>query len=107
LPIDPRSKGKRGEYSALAAFKSLGAYAVRVPCSGSGHLKGDILLGPHGIPIEVKVRANSFTRIYQWLAHAKALMLKSSSPSEKKEWLLVIPVSNIEEVMQCLRPQKL
>jgi Holliday junction resolvase len=93
--LDPKAKGRRGEYAALKKLKELGYDGYRVPLSGShSALKGDIHLD-NGLKVEVKVRREGFKQLYHWLTNVNFLMIRSTPG----EWLAVIPFKLLKELL--------
>lgn len=65
-----RNKGRRGEYLVRDHLKACGYDAVRVPLSGASQgFKGDVIAyipGKEELTFEVKLRKNTFQRIYKF-----------------------------------------
>jgi hypothetical protein len=80
--------------------------AQRVPCSGSagGAFAGDVTLPLLGVDriAEVKVRANGFGRLYDWLANRDFLVLKS----DRREFLCVLPLRTALEIARVAESKK-
>lgn len=85
-----RDKGLRGERELA---KLIGG--ERVPLSGAagGSYTGDVI--GMGMTWECKVRADGFKQLYTWLSNNDALAVKA----DRKEWLVVLPVSKFLELM--------
>jgi hypothetical protein len=87
-----RDKGNRAERALVRALQDKGLAAERVPLSGSagGSYCGDLtvpLLGRDHI-VEVKVRADGFRQLYDWLNGRDLLVVKA----DRREPLVVLPL---------------
>lgn len=69
----------------------------RVPLSGAvgGKYSGDVI--GLGLTWECKARKDGFKQLYKWLdSESDALAVKA----DRKEWLVVIPLSKFQELIQ-------
>lgn len=87
-----RDKGNRVERAIVAAFQDYGFAAERVPLSGAarGRFGGDVSVPFLGADrrVEVKSRANGFSRLYDWLGAHDYLIVKA----DRREPLLILPL---------------
>ena len=85
-----RDKGYRTENNVRKFAEIHGVKAYRVPLSGGGSIKGDVVFnnGIDELVSEVKCRGNGFKQIYKWLDDDDndLLILKA----DHKEFLAVI-----------------
>lgn len=82
-----RDKGYRTENNVRLKALAHGLDAsYRVPLSGGGSIKGDIVVGKTDSKerwtIEVKCRANGFKQIYDWMGDNDALIIKADNKKE-------------------------
>jgi hypothetical protein len=88
----PRQKGNRAERALVRFLQERGFAAERVPCSGSagGSYCGDVTVPLLGTDrrIEVKVRANGFRNLYDWLIERDFLVVRA----DRREPLVVLPL---------------
>jgi Holliday junction resolvase len=93
-----RQKGDRGERALVRFLQDRGFAAERVPLSGSarGRFSGDVSVPLLGADrrVEVKIRANGFQRLYDWLTGADLLIVRC----DRREPLVVIPLRLAAEV---------
>lgn len=84
-----RDKGQRNERLFVADAQAAGLDAERIPLSGAmkGSYAGDVRVS--GYLGEVKVRADGFKTIYDWLNHDGADFL--ALRADRKPWLVVVP----------------
>jgi hypothetical protein len=69
----------------------------RVPLSGAvgGKYSGDVI--GLGLTWECKARKDGFKQLYKWLdSESDALAIKA----DRKEWLVVVPLSKFQELIQ-------
>jgi hypothetical protein len=93
-----RRKGYTNENKLVNLFKDEGLDAKRIPLSGATDFaKGDILL--ENKTGEVKVRANGFKQIYNWLAENDFLAIRS----DRKPFLVVI---QLDEFIKLLKKER-
>ena len=76
-----RDKGYRTENSVRKAALINNLKAYRVPLSGGGSIKGDVIINNdiEEWVLEVKCRANGFKEIYKWIDGHDALIIKSDN----------------------------
>lgn len=78
-----RDKGYRTENNLRKqALLHENIEAIRVPLSGGGSIKGDIIINKIGGEkwvLEVKCRADGFKNIYKWIEGNDALVLKADN----------------------------
>jgi hypothetical protein len=76
-----RDKGNRTERAIVCLLQEHGLAAERVPLSGAarGRFGGDVSVPGMGRDLrgEVKVRANGFARLYEWLGDRDFLVLRA------------------------------
>jgi Holliday junction resolvase len=93
-----RQKGNRTERALVRYLQERGLAADRMPLSGSagGRYSGDLTVPVLGLDhrVEVKVRANGFQRLYEWLNGADLLIVRA----DRKEPLIVVPLRLATEV---------
>jgi Holliday junction resolvase len=93
-----RDKGNRLERSLVHALQNAGFAAERVPLSGAarGRFGGDLSVPLLGVDrrVEVKVRADGFRKLYQWLGDHDFLIVKA----DRLEPLVVIPLRLAAEI---------
>jgi hypothetical protein len=82
-----RDKGYRTENNIrLKAIEHGLDASIRVPLSGGGSIKGDIILGKSSNKIrwnaEVKCRGNGFKQIYNWIDGNDLLIIKADHKPE-------------------------
>ena len=86
-----RDKGNRAECALVQALQDAGFAAERVPLSGAmhGRFGGDLSVPLLGTDrrCEVKVRANGFIQLYDWLDDADLLIVRA----DRRTPLVVIP----------------
>lgn len=93
-----RDKGYRGEYTLVKMLKEEGLRAVRVPLSGgTSFYKGDIVC--EGLTGEVKLRADGFARLYQWLGDLDFLAVKA----DYEKYLIVVPIDRFVKLLKKAR----
>tara|TARA_Y200000002_G_C22662313_1_gene656357 strand:+ start:1552 stop:1881 length:330 start_codon:yes stop_codon:yes gene_type:complete len=87
-----RDKGYRTENNVRKYAEIHGLKAYRVPLSGGGSIKGDVVFnnGIDELVSEVKCRGNGFKNIYKWLEGNDLLILKA----DNKEFLAVIDLKD-------------
>ncbi len=94
-----RDKGYRVENNLRKqALLHEGIEAIRVPLSGGGSIKGDIIVNKVGGDkwiIEVKCRANGFKSIYDWFEGNDALVIKA----DNKKPLVVLDFDDFMELV--------
>ena len=87
-----RDKGLRGERSLVNLLRGYGFEAERVPLSGAagGQFTGDlrVQVGDRSLSCELKVRADGFKQLYDWLGGNDCLVVKA----DRKPPVLVIPL---------------
>ena len=93
-----RQKGNRAERALVRALQDKGFAAERVPLSGSagGRFQGDVTVPLIGVDrcIEVKVRADGFVTLDDWLKERDLLVIKA----DRREPLVVIPLALAVEI---------
>ena len=84
-----RDKGYRTENNVRKYAEIHGVKAYRVPLSGGGSIKGDVVFnnGIDELVSEVKCRGNGFKQIYKWLDDENDLLILKA---DHKEFLAVI-----------------
>jgi hypothetical protein len=77
----PKAKGSRFERAIVKLLQDAGLGAERVPLSGSagGSYSGDLTVPILGrdLVVEVKARANGFSRLYSWLENRDVLVVRA------------------------------
>jgi hypothetical protein len=90
-----RRKGYRAENALTNKLKKAGLDAKRIPLSGATEFKkGDIVVEDR--TGEVKVRANGFKQIYNWLAENDFLAIRS----DRKPFLIVLPIEDFIKLLK-------
>ncbi|WP_312012396.1 hypothetical protein [Bradyrhizobium sp. AUGA SZCCT0182] len=103
----PRQRGNREERAIVRYLQDQGFAAERVPLSGSA---GGSYLGDLTVPIlevdrvvEVKVRANGFRQLYNWLIDRDILIVRAN----RSEPLVVLPLKLAAEIASAADKNKL
>lgn len=94
-----KQKGYRGEYNLVKILNEYGIDAKRVPLSGQTEFaKGDVIIKgkTKTFTCEVKVRANGFKQIYDWLEGKDILFIKS----DYKNYLVVLPLDMLIQIIE-------
>ena len=92
-----RDKGYRTENNVRKSALVNDLKAYRVPLSGGGSIKGDVIVN-NGIDewvLEVKCRKDGFKKIYDWLKDNDALILKADNKPE----LAVLPMDDFFNIL--------
>jgi Holliday junction resolvase len=90
--VKAKCKGSRVERELVNELKLHGLNATRVPLSGAGSIKGDIMINidGHNYVAEAKARANGegFKKLEDWLGGNDFLVLKKdrSTPMVCMTW---------------------
>jgi hypothetical protein len=94
MPINSRRKGF-AEERALVRFLQAHGFAAE-KCSRAGYTGPDLSVPVLGIDrrVEVKIRANGFQRLYDWLTGADMLIVRC----DRREPLVVIPLKLAAEI---------
>ena len=92
-----RDKGYRAENAVVHIAKDHGLDAYRVPLSGSGPVKGDVVVSNpvDTWTLEIKSRASGFQTIYKFLEGNDVLVLKA----DRKDYLAVLPLSDLFDLL--------
>lgn len=95
-----RDKGYRTENNVRLKALAHGLDATyRVPLSGGGSVKGDIVIAKKDSDLswvaEVKCRANGFKKIYEWKADNDLLIIKADNKSE----LVVLDMGDLFDLL--------
>ena len=93
-PINSRRKGSRNELALVRFLQGRGLTAEKI--SRTGYTGSDLsvpLLG-RDLKCKVKVRANGFQRLYDWLTGADLLILRA----DRREPLVVLPLRLAAEI---------
>ena len=79
-----RDKGYRTENNVRKKALDHGLEgSYRVPLSGGGSIKGDVIVkGKGDWVLEIKCRATGFKQIYDWLGDNDALVIKADNKPE-------------------------
>jgi Holliday junction resolvase len=95
-----RTKGVREELALLKFLQQHGFNAVK--SSRAGYTGTDLTVSLLGVDrrVEVKVRADSFRKIYTWLNGADLLIIRS----DRKKPLCVVPLALAAEVASLQLP---
>jgi Holliday junction resolvase len=93
-----RDKGNRAERAVVKFLVDHGIDAERVPLSGSagGSYLGDLtvsLLDARRV-VEVKVRAQGFKQLYDWLVNRDILIVRA----DRSEPLVILPLKLAAEI---------
>jgi hypothetical protein len=102
MPINSRRKGF-AEERALVRFLQAHGFAAE-KCSRIGYTGPDLSVPLLGIDrrVEVKIRANGFQRLYDWLTGADMLIIRC----DRREPLVVLPLRLAETAQRPhLRPR--
>lgn len=97
--VKHKRKGTDFERQCVNKLKDIGVNARRVPLSGAGHEKGDVIFEKvKGVftAIECKWRKSGFKQIYDWIGPFEYLIIKA----DRKEPLWVVRES---EMLRMLR----
>ena len=102
-----RDKGARFEREVVHILQDYGRAGERVPLSGAagGSFSGDVtapVLGDDWL-IECKARARDFTRLYQWLDGADALVIKA----DRKRPLVVLDLRRALKILSAIEGRNL
>jgi Holliday junction resolvase len=93
-----RQKGDRTERAIVRLLQGHGFAAERVPLSGAawGRFGGDVSIPLLGVDrrVEVKVRANGFRQLYDWLGNHDFLIVRA----DRLEPLVVVPLKFAAEI---------
>jgi hypothetical protein len=91
-----RQKGYRVENLLRRTLAACFPGTYRVPLSGGGSIKGDLIVPflDKDYVVEVKARAAGFKTIYNWLAGNDALIVKA----DRQEPVLIVPLKTILEM---------
>ena len=92
-----RDKGYRTENSVRKAALIYNLKAYRVPLSGGGSIKGDVIINNdiEEWVLEVKCRANGFKEIYKWIENNDALIIKA----DNKKALAVLDMNDFFNIL--------
>lgn len=93
-----KRKGSAEEYALRDALIEVGVSAKRVPLSGAGSIKGDVLAEILGADrmFEVKRRATGFTSIYNWLQGNWAVVVRA----DRKEAIITMRLEDWLELVR-------
>lgn len=93
-----RDKGYRVENGVVNMAKSHDLDAYRVPLSGGGPIKGDVIVSndTDKWTMEIKCRANGFKTIYEFLEGNDVLVLKA----DRKDHLAVLPLADLFDLLK-------
>lgn len=86
-----RDKGYRFENECRLLFQAHDIPCIRVPLSGGGSIKDDLLIYPdtvNQIRAECKIRAEGFKTLYGYLTEADIAIIRA----DRKEALVVMPL---------------
>jgi Holliday junction resolvase len=97
-----RNKGNRAERGIVEILQNAGFAAERVPLSGAarGRFGGDVSVPVLGVDrrVEVKCRANGFSRLYAWLDGVEFLVLKA----DRREPIVVARLSEAIRLIKAI-----
>src|SRR5687767_2265451 len=102
-----RDKGARGERHLVNFLQGYGFAAERVPLSGAmgGRFGADVSIpiGGKDRRAEVKVRANGFKQIYDWLSDDVDYLIHKSN---RNEWLVTLRLRDGIEIAKHAEGQR-
>lgn len=94
-----RDKGYRTENNIRKKADIHGLHAYRVPLSGGGSIKGDVIVsarkGADEWVMEIKCRADGFKNLYKWKGDNDALVIKADRQAE----LILIDLDDFFELL--------
>jgi len=92
--VNSRRKGSRNECELVRTLQASGFKAEKVSRTGYSGADLSVPLLGRDRRVEVKIRANGFRRLYEWLDGADMLVVRA----DRREPLLVVPLTFAMEV---------